>query len=439
MKAAFLTLGCKVNGYETEAVWELMREKGWERVEFKDVADAYVLNTCTVTNTGDVKSRKMIREAVRRNPEAVVVVMGCFSQLRAAEVLAIPGVGVVLGTRGRDRIPEYVEEARKTKAPLNRVLPLGKEAPFEDLRIRTFEGHQRAFLKIEDGCDNFCSYCIIPYARGRVRSKDPVQVLAEAEDLVRNGFREIVLTGIHTGGYGRDLGGYRFSDLLADLVKIDGLARIRISSIEISELTEDVLSVLRSSQKIVPHLHIPLQSGSDAVLKAMNRKYDKAEYSRKIATLRDLIPDLAVTTDIIVGFPGETEEHFAEMVAFVKEIGFYELHVFPFSPRTGTPAARRTDQIPGDVKKRRVDVLLALSDELAKHYIRENVGKTLEVLPERWSEGFLTGHTGNYLQVRFPGPAARIGVPTDVVLLAENYPLSEARMAESLDSKEAHL
>lgn len=430
MKAAFLTLGCKVNGYETEAVWELMREKGWDRVDFKEKADAYVLNTCTVTNTGDVKSRKMIREAVRRNPEAVVVVMGCFSQLKGEEVLGIPGVGVVLGTRGRDRIPEYVEEARKSKVPLNRVLPLDREAPFEDLRIRTFEGHQRAFLKIEDGCDNFCSYCIIPYARGRVRSKAPARILAEAEALVGNGFREIVLTGIHTGGYGKDLENYRFSDLLGDLVKIEGLARIRISSIEISELTEDVLRILRSSPKIVPHLHIPLQSGSDAVLKAMNRKYDKAEYSRKIASLRALIPDLAVTTDVIVGFPGETEENFLEMADFIREIGFSELHVFPFSPRTGTPAARRTDQIRGEVKKRRVDVLLALSDELAKDFIRKNVGKTLEVLPETWSEGWLSGHTGNYLSVRFPGPASRIGVPTDVVLVTEKYPLSEARMAD---------
>jgi len=429
MKAAFLTLGCKVNSYETEAVWELLQKCGYERVEFPEKSDVYLINTCTVTNNGDVKSRKMIREAIRTNGEAIVVVMGCFSQLKADEVLDIPGVSIVLGTKNRQRIPEYIDEYRTTRRVLNKVEALDEAVGFDDLSIRSFEKHQRAFLKIQDGCNNFCSYCIIPYARGRVRSKLPALVMAEAEALVNNGFRELILTGIHTGGYGQDLPNYRFADLLRDLDRIEGLVRIRISSVEISELTDEVLDVLRHSRKIVNHLHIPLQSGAEEILRAMNRKYDKAEYERRIHQLRDLIPNLAVTTDVIVGFPGETDDHFREMVDFIRRIGFSELHVFPYSRRNGTLAARMDHQIDGDRKKARVEVLLALSDELAKAYIRENVGKTLQVIPETIREGVLVGHTANYISVRFPGPESLIGVPTDVILTEERYPLSEAIIA----------
>jgi threonylcarbamoyladenosine tRNA methylthiotransferase MtaB len=426
MKAAFLTLGCKVNSYETEAVWELLQKQGYERVEFHEKSDVYLINTCTVTNNGDVKSRKMIREAVRANEDAIVVVMGCFSQLKSEDVLDIPGVKIVLGTKNRQRIPEYIEEYRATGRVLNKVERLDSSVAFDDLSIHSFERHQRAFLKIQDGCNNFCSYCIIPYARGRVRSKAPALVLAEAEELVKNGFKELILTGIHTGGYGQDLPNYRFSDLLRDLDGIEGLERIRISSIEISELTDDVLDVLRHSHKIVNHLHIPLQSGAEEILKAMNRKYDKAGYERLILRLRELFPDLAVTTDVIVGFPGETDEHFREMVAFIRKIGFSELHVFPFSPRTGTVAAKMKNQVSGEVKKKRVAVLLELSDELAKEYIRSQIGKTLQVIPETHRDGILVGHTGNYIYVRFPGPESLIGIPTDIILTQENYPLSEA-------------
>ncbi|MFA5381238.1 MAG: MiaB/RimO family radical SAM methylthiotransferase, partial [Candidatus Izemoplasmatales bacterium] len=262
MKVAFLTLGCKVNFYETEAVWELMQKHGYERVDFKARSDVYIINTCTVTNNSDGKSRKMIREAISRNPEGIVVIMGCFSQLKAGQVLAIPGVKIVLGTKNRNLIPDYIAEYLKKKTILNKVELLESNLAFDDLSINAFARHQRAFLKIQDGCNNFCSYCIIPYARGRVRSKQPKQVIKEAKTLVDNNFKEIILTGIHTGGYGVDLPNYRFVNLLQDLETIKGLERIRISSIETSELTEDVISVIAHSQKIVNHLHIPLQSGS---------------------------------------------------------------------------------------------------------------------------------------------------------------------------------
>lgn len=427
MKAAFLTLGCKVNSYETEAIWELMEHQGYERVDFKEKSDVYVINTCTVTNNGDVKSRKMIREAIGKNQDAIVVVMGCFSQMKADEVLGIPGVKIVLGTQNRHLIPEYIEEYQKKHEVLNKVTLLSNKTTYEDLTISAFEHHQRAFLKIQDGCNNFCSYCAIPYARGRVRSKKPELVLAEAQKLADNHFLEIILTGIHTGGYGLDLDHYRFADLLRDLDQIEGLKRIRISSIEISELTPDVLAVLKQSHKIVPHLHIPLQSGADAILKAMNRKYDKAEYKRTVDELRCMFPDLAVTTDVIVGFPGETADDFAEMVAFIEEMQFSELHVFPFSKRSGTVAASMDHQIDGETKKIRMNQLLALSDMLAKTYIEKNVGKVLQVIPETQKGEMLLGHTGNYLYVQFPGNADLIGELVDVVITKENYPLSDAK------------
>lgn len=428
MKVAFLTLGCKVNFYETEAVWELMQKHGYERVDFKARSDVYIINTCTVTNNSDGKSRKMIREAISRNPEGIVVIMGCFSQLKAGQVLAIPGVKIVLGTKNRNLIPDYIAEYLKKKTILNKVELLESNLAFDDLSINAFAKHQRAFLKIQDGCNNFCSYCIIPYARGRVRSKQPKQVIKEAKTLVDNNFKEIILTGIHTGGYGVDLPNYRFVNLLQDLETIKGLERIRISSIETSELTEDVISVIAHSQKIVNHLHIPLQSGSDTILKAMNRKYDKQEYTRIISKLRAMIPNLAITTDVIVGFPGETESDFAEMVAFIRKINFQELHVFPYSRREGTVAAAMPNQISGAIKKERVNILLKLSDELAKAYINTNINIPLQVIPETYHDGYLHGHTANYIFVKFLGKSDQIGELVDIVITEESYPLSLAKV-----------
>ncbi|MFA5007409.1 MAG: tRNA (N(6)-L-threonylcarbamoyladenosine(37)-C(2))-methylthiotransferase MtaB [Candidatus Izemoplasmatales bacterium] len=428
MKAAFLTLGCKVNGYETEAVAELFKVRGFELARPGETADVVVVNTCTVTNIGDSKSRQTIRGAVRDHPGAAVVVMGCYSQLQQEKVAAIEGVSVVLGTKDRHLAPLYVEEYLKTKTPIVRVSPLSVGDGFEGMTIRRFDRHRRAFLKIEDGCDNFCSYCVIPYARGRVRSKDPATVLDEARRLCENGYHEIVLTGIHTGGYGKDLDGYRFADLLDDLAKIEGIERIRISSIEESELTEEVVDAIASNPLFANHLHIPLQSGSDKILRAMNRRYLTADYARKIASLRARIPGLSVTTDVIAGFPGETEEDFENSLSFIKRIGFSELHVFPFSRRDGTAAAKLPDDVGAIEKKRRVQRLLDLSDEMAKAFVRSQVGTCMVAIPEGSADGWLTGHTGNYLRVRFPGDPSRIGKPVAVRLTGEAYPISPAVM-----------
>jgi threonylcarbamoyladenosine tRNA methylthiotransferase MtaB len=416
LKVALLTLGCKVNSYETEAVWELLEKEGYDRVEWNDQSDVFIINTCSVTNTGEAKSRKMIRHAVATNPQAIVVVMGCFSQLKVSEVLAIQGVSIAIGTNHRDQIPSMIKKYIVEHKPISLVEDLSPKEAYDNLAIDHFVHHQRAFLKIQDGCNNFCSYCIIPYARGRIRSKAPEIVMNEALRLVESGFKEIILTGIHTGGYGQDLKNYRFSDLLKDLEKIDGLKRLRISSIEISELTEDVLEVIRHSKIIVNHLHIPLQSGSERILHLMNRKYTKNDYMSKIAEIRQIRKGIAITTDVIVGFPSETEAEFNEMMDFIRAMEFSELHVFPFSKRDGTLAASMANQIDGTIKKQRVNDLISLSNELSKKYSELFIGQTLEVIPESISEGYLLGHSDNYLSLRFKGHLDLVGQIVQVKL-----------------------
>ena len=306
---AFHTLGCKVNTYESNAMLKIFNEAGYQEVDFKEIADVYVINTCTVTNTGDSKSRQMIRKAIRKNPQATVCVVGCYSQIAPEEIEQIEGVGVVLGTQHRKDIVKYVDEYLKTGKPVIKVDNVMNLKKFEDLNIDRFK-NTRAFLKIQDGCNNFCTYCIIPYARGRVRSRDKDSVLNQAKTLVANGYVEIVLTGIHTAGYGEDMDNYSFYDLLVDLVKIDGLKRLRISSIETSQISDEIINLIGSNDIIVDHLHIPLQSGCDATLKRMNRKYTTSQYLEKINKIRNYLPNIAFTTDVIVGFPGESDEEF---------------------------------------------------------------------------------------------------------------------------------
>ena len=395
MKAAFYTLGCKVNSYETEVNIEIFKNHGYEIVPFDEKADVYVINTCSVTNTSDQKSRKIIREATKKNKDAIVVVMGCYSQVKYNEAKDIPGVSIVIGNNNKSEIIDLVEEFKKNKKQIVKITNLS-DAIFENMNLDKYETHTRAFVKVQDGCNNYCSYCIIPYTRGNVRSKPLDKVIEEVTNLAKNGYKEVVLTGIHTGHYGLDLENTDFSDLLRELEKIEGLERIRISSVEIKELNDKFMDTLKESKKIVNHIHIPLQSGSDTILKLMNRRYDMNEFISSIEKIRKIRPGIAITTDVIVGFPGETDELFNETVESIKKIGFTELHVFPYSKREGTVAAKMSNQIDGNIKKDRVRKLLSVSDVLKRKYYESLIGTNEELLTEKYEDGYLIGHLSNY-------------------------------------------
>lgn len=435
---AFHTLGCKVNHYETEAIWQLFKEDGYQRVDFEQNADVYVINTCTVTNTGDKKSRQVIRRAIRRNPDAVICVTGCYAQTSSAEIMDIPGVDIVVGTQDRNKLLPYIEEYQTIRQPINGVTNIMKNRTYEELDVPYFTDRTRASLKIQEGCNNFCTFCIIPWARGLMRSRDPKEVVRQATQLVDSGYQEIVLTGIHTGGYGEDLKDYNLAQLLRDLETIRGLKRIRISSIEASQLTDEVIDVIDQSEKVVRHLHIPLQSGSDTVLKRMRRKYTMAHFSERLKKLHAIMPGLAVTSDVIVGFPGETEEEFMETYRFIEEHKFSELHVFPYSMRTGTPAARMTDQVDEAVKNDRVHRLISLSDQLAKEYASRFDGEVLEVIPEEKGshDGLLVGYTDNYLKVQFEGSEELIGEIVKVKITEAGYPLNHGQFVKVMEKEQ---
>ncbi|MGO1988247.1 tRNA (N(6)-L-threonylcarbamoyladenosine(37)-C(2))-methylthiotransferase MtaB [Mammaliicoccus vitulinus] len=429
---AFHTLGCKVNHYETEAIWQLFKENDYERVEFETNADVFIINTCTVTNTGDKKSRQVIRRAIRQNPDAVVCVTGCYAQTSPAEIMAIPGVDIVVGTQDRHKLISYIEDYKQSRQPINGVGNIMKNRKYEELEVPYFTDRTRASLKIQEGCNNFCTFCIIPWARGLMRSRDPEQVVSQATTLVNSGYKEIVLTGIHTGGYGEDLKDYNLAQLLRDLEQVKNLERIRISSIEASQLTDEVIDVIDKSTKVVRHLHIPLQSGSDTVLKRMRRKYTMAHFSERLQKLHKALPGLAVTSDVIVGFPGETEEEFQETYDFIVKHQFSELHVFPYSMRTGTPAARMTDQIDEDVKNDRVHRLIELSDQLAKDYASKFDQTVLEVIPEEEgsSDGKLVGYADNYMKIEFEGDESLIGELVKVKVVTPSYPINKGKLVK---------
>jgi len=410
---AFHTLGCKVNFYDTEAIWQMFKKEGYTQVDFESEADVYLINTCSVTNTGDKKSRQMIRRAIRRNPDAIIAVTGCYAQTAPADILAIPGVDIVIGTQDRDKLIPLIREFQQKRQPINAVRNIMKTRTFEELDVPEFADRTRAFLKIQEGCNNFCTFCIIPWTRGLSRSRAPEKVLEQARKLAAAGYEEIVLTGIHTGGYGDDLENYKLHDLLRDLDKIDGLRRIRISSIEASQVTDEMIEVLMSSPKMCRHLHIPLQAGDDDVLRRMRRKYTTEEYAATIEKLHRVMPGVAITTDVIVGFPGETDEMFENGYRFMKRMKFAEMHVFPYSKRSGTPAARMDNQVDEEVKNERVHRLIDLSEEMQLAYASQFVGQVLEVIPERTVKhaetGMLGGYSDNYLQIVFPGSEDLIG------------------------------
>lgn len=420
MKFNIYTLGCKVNTYESNVMSDLLKNKGYKEISTDEQADISIINTCTVTNTADNKSFKTIRHAIKVNQDAIVVVVGCMSQNKKEEVLKIDGVDIVLGNIGKSKVVEYIDEYIKTK---NKKLDIYDmmDTTFEPMILNNFN-KTRAFVKIQDGCNNYCSYCIIPYVRGNVRSKDNLSVIKEVKELVSNGHKEIVLTGIHTGHYGSDLENYNFSNLLTDLCKIEGLERLRISSIEITELTDEFLEVLKNNKILVDHMHIPLQSGSDTVLKRMNRKYDKKYFIEKIEKIRKIRPNMSVTTDVITGFPSETEEEFKETIDTIKKVEFTKLHVFPYSRRKGTVADEMENQIDEKIKKERVKLLMQLSKELEIKYMEKFIDKEVIFIPEVSKDGYLIGHTGNYLNVKINGEENLIGENVNIKLKYVEYP-----------------
>lgn len=393
MKVKGISLGCKVNTYEMEYVLSSFKDHGYEITKY--LADIYIINTCSVTNTSDAKSRKVINHVIRENPNAVIVVMGCM--IEANKSYENDGVSIIIGNKDKNKVVDLVEEYL-TKQEKVKKLYSDFDQEFEDMFITNMDGRTRAFVKIQDGCENFCSYCIIPYTRGKCRSKDKNKVLEEINTLVNNGYKEIVLTGIHTGHFGED-GGITFPELLKEIVQIKLLQRLRISSIEITELNDAFLDVLKNYPVIVDHLHIPLQAGSDKVLREMNRKYNTGYFLDKVNVIRAIRPNISITTDVIVGFPGETDEEFKETCAFCQKIGFSKIHVFPYSRRAGTKADTMANQIDEKVKKTRVSKLLEISDELEKDYLDKFLNREVEVLVEKSLDGKSLGHTGNYLLV----------------------------------------
>ena len=420
MKFYIYTLGCKVNSYESRIMTEDLINAGY--VEEKDnniPADIYIINTCSVTNTADSKSLKLIRQAIKKNKDAIIVVCGCLAQAKP-ETVNIDGVDIVIGNKNKSKVSEYINEYVKNKNKKTDIYDISN-VEFETMKLNNFD-KTRAFIKIQDGCNNFCAYCIIPYTRGSVRSKPREDILNEIDHLTLNGHKEIVLTGIHTGNYGSEFDNYDFADLLNEIVKIKKLSRIRISSIEITELNDRVLEIIKNNNVLVDHLHIPLQSGSDEILKLMNRKYDTKYFIEKINKIRKIRPDISITTDVIVGFPNETDKNFNETIETIKKVDFSKLHVFPYSKRDGTKAATMEGQVKEEVKKQRVMELLKLSKELENKYMNKFIGKTLTFIPEVYKDGYLIGHTGNYLLIKLKGCEELLHKEVSVKLMENQYP-----------------
>ncbi len=392
------TLGCKVSSYESEFVRNLLLEEGYKEVS--ENADICIINTCTVTNTADNKSKQTINNIKKNNPTAIVVAMGCFTQFRKEEISDLIDADIIIGNNDKSKIIEYLKEYDKNHKRIVKFLDMD-DVDFEDMEIKKYYIHHRAFIKIEDGCNNFCSYCIIPYVRGRVRSKEFNKCIMEVSDLVINGHKEVVLCGIHTGQYNSD--GKRLSVLINKLSEIEGLERIRLSSVEIVELDSGMMDIIKNNKKFVSHLHIPLQAGSNHILKEMNRRYDRDYFLEMVNKIKELRPGISLSTDVIVGFPGETEEDFQDTLDLCKKIGFSKIHVFPYSDRNGTVASRMKDKIPGNIKKDRVHRLINLSNELEKEYFNKCIGSEVEVLIEEEKDGFYYGFTSNYIPLKLQG------------------------------------
>ena len=396
---AFCTLGCKVNQYETEAMTEMFVHSGYEVKNFEDVCDIYIINTCTVTGMSDRKSRQMIRRAKHNNPDAIIAVVGCYSQVSPEEVANIDGVNLVIGTKERKNIVELIENSVTGKTVV-KVEDALKNREYEDIWVTTYDDRERAYVKIEDGCTEFCTYCIIPYARGPVRSRQIEDIVSEVKRLAEGGFKEVVLTGIHIGSYGRDLKDISLLDVIEKVHNVDGIERIRLGSVEPRTLDEQFISAISKLPKVCDHFHISLQSGCDETLKRMNRKYTTDEYYASVMLLRKYFSNPAITTDIMVGFAGETEEEFEKSLAFMRKVGFAEAHVFAYSIRKGTKAEKMPNQVSPQDKDIRSKKMSELCDKMQGEYVESFVGKTVSVLVERnIGENMYEGHTTNYVKV----------------------------------------
>lgn len=401
-RVALYTLGCRVNQYETEAMAETFIKKGYAVVDFDEFADVYVINTCTVTNMGDRKSRQMIRKAKKMNPDAVVAVTGCYAQVSPEEASKIQGVDVVIGTSDKGKISELVENFKRDGVQINTVKNIMNIREFEELEIDEYQDKTRAFLKIQDGCDRYCSYCLIPYARGPVRSRKPENIINEVNKLSQRGFKEVIISGIHVASYGKDIGNAKLIDILEKINDIDGIERIRIGSVDPTFFTEEVISRIVKIKKLCPHFHLSLQSGCDETLKRMNRHYTANDYKKIVNNLREKILDVSITTDVIVGFPGETEDEFQKTYKFLSEIKLSKMHVFKYSSRKGTRAASLNNQVLPEIKELRSKALLELDSIFEREFIEKYLGSTMDVLFEEIDNNFTSGYTKNYIKVIAP-------------------------------------
>lgn len=397
---ASFALGCKVNQAESEAVAEAFADKGYEIKNIDEAADIYVINTCAVTNFGDKKSRQLLRKVKRLNPNSIVVASGCYAQVESDVVSAIDEVDIVVGTKGRHNIVDAVEKYIEDRQKVCLVGDIMHERDFEPISVRKLAGRTRAYIKVQDGCSQYCSYCIIPYARGPIRSRDEEDILKEVKNLAINGFKEVVLTGIHVASYGKDNHKTDLLSLIKRVNEIDGIERIRLSSVEPNIVTEEFAHDLSQMPKVCNHFHLSLQSGCDKILKAMNRRYTTEKYMDSVNILRKYMPDCGITTDIIVGFPGETEEDFVQSCDFAKKVNFSKIHVFPYSPKKGTPAAVMKNQIPAEIKNKRANKLIKISDDMEDEFIKKHIGKVIDVLFEKSENGYFEGHTSNYIHVK---------------------------------------
>lgn len=400
MKVAFTTLGCKVNQFETEVMEGLFKEKKYEIVNFEEVADVYVINTCSVTHLGEKKSRQLIRRAIKNNNKAIVAVVGCYSQVAADEIAKIEGVSLIVGTKERKNIVTLVETVLKEHQPLQVVEDVMDYHEFEDIPLLNNPDRTRAFLKIQDGCSNFCTYCIIPYTRGPLKSRKLDSILSEAEKLLESGFKEIVLTGIHLGAYGKDLADeIALVDVVKALLDNEKLTRLRLGSLESIELDQEILEIMNQDQRLCRQLHLPLQSGSDKILKKMNRNYTTAEFKALVDNIYAKVPGVAITTDVIVGFPGENSTDFNEAVEFIKNMNFSKIHIFPYSKRKNTPAANYAEQVSEDEKKKRSVYLKEISDMASAKYRNKMLNTTVEILVENITPDYAEGLASNYVKV----------------------------------------